>query len=288
MKYFKKYLAYILIILLFILSTGVIFYIYKNSNPKYLKVVFLNVGQGDAIYIESPNKKQILIDGGRGGNILPNLMKVMPLFDRSIDMLIITNPDQDHIGGLVEVLENYKVGMVLESGTKTETLVYNNLEKEIIKNKVIKNIAKRGMHIVLDEEKNIYFDILFPDRDVSTWERNDGSIVGRLVYKDKSFMLMGDATLYTENLIEWNENLKNLKSNVLKLGHHGSRTSTGLLWLEKVDPDIAIISAGKNNTYGHPHKEIIDKLKSLDIKFLETHKEGNLIFKTDGEVLIQK
>ena len=144
------------------------------------------------------------------------------------------------------------------------------------------------MHIVLDEEKNIYFDILFPDRDVSTWERNDGSIVGRLVYKDKSFMLMGDATLYTENLIEWNESLKNLKSNVLKLGHHGSRTSTGLLWLEKVDPDIAIISAGKNNIYGHPHKEIIDKLKSLDIKFLETYKEGNLIFKTDGEVLIQK
>lgn len=286
MKYFKKYLPYILIILLFIVGTGVIFYVYKNSNNRYLKVVFLDVGQGDSIYVESPNGKQMLIDGGGGSNILPNLIKVMPLFDRSIDIVIVTNPDQDHIGGLVEVLKNYKVGIVLEPGTKTETLIYENLEKEIIKNNISKKIAKRGMNIVLDEEKNIYFDILFPDRDVSNWERNDGSMVGRLVYKDQSFLLMGDATKYTENLIKWNENPQNLKSDVIKLGHHGSRTSSSLLWLETVDPDVAIISAGKNNRYGHPHKDILDNLKSLNIPFLATYLNGNIIFKTDGVQLI--
>jgi competence protein ComEC len=286
MKYFKKYLPYILIILLFVLSTGVIFYAYKNSNSRYLKVVFLDVGQGDSIYIESPNGKQMLIDGGGGDNILPNLIKVMPLFDKSIDMLIVTNPDQDHIGGLVEVLKNYKVGMVIEPGTKTDTLIYENLEKEIIKNNITKKIARRGMHIVLDEERNIYFDILFPDRDVSDWERNDGSIVGRLVYKDQSFMLMGDATKYTENLIKWNENPQNLKSDVIKLGHHGSHTSSSLLWLEIINPDVAIISAGKNNRYGHPHEDTLDNLKSLNISFLATYLNGNIILKTDGVKMV--
>jgi len=286
MKYFKKYLPYILIAALFIFSAGFIFYSYKNLNSRYLKVIFLDVGQGDAIYVESPNGKQMLIDGGNGENILPNLIKVMPLFDKSIDMLIVTNPDQDHIGGLVEVLRHYKVGVVLEPGTKTETLVYKNLEEEIINNNITKKIAKRGMHIILDENKNIYFDILFPDKDVSNWERNDGSIVGRLVYNNKSFMLMGDATKYTENLIKWNENPQNLKSDVVKLGHHGSNTSSSLLWLETINPDVAIISVGKNNLYGHPHKDTLENLKSLNIPFLVTSLSGNIIFKTDGIKLI--
>ncbi|MFA6515303.1 MAG: ComEC/Rec2 family competence protein [Candidatus Paceibacterota bacterium] len=286
MKYFKRYFPYILIIVLFIVSSCFLYFAYLKSNNRYLKVIFINVGQGDAIYIEAPNGRQMLIDGGGGETILPNLIKVMPVFDKSIDMVIVTNPDQDHIGGLVEVLKNYKIGMVLEPGTIPQTLIYENLEKEIFKNKITKKIARRGMHIVLDEKKNIYFDILFPDRDVSDWETNDGSIVGKLVYEDKSFMLMGDATKYTENLIKWNEQPEILKSNVLKLGHHGSRTSSSILWLETVNPDIAIISVGKNNRYGHPHKETLDSLNSLQIPFLATYLKGNIIFKTDGVKLV--
>jgi competence protein ComEC len=287
MKYLKKYFNYILVSILVFSLIFIIYFIFnQNKDSKYLKVVFLDIGQGDAIYIQAPNGKQVLIDGGSGKQILPKLIRVMPIFDKSIDMVIATNPDLDHIGGLVEVLKNYKVGTILESGIKPDTLIYKNLEEEILKNKVIKKNAQLGMHILLDEKENIYFDVLFPDRDVSDWERNDGSIVGQLVYKNKSFMFMGDATKYTENLMEWNKDLKNLKSNVLKLGHHGSRTSTGVLWLERVDPDVAIISAGKNNTYGHPHKETINNLNSLGIKFLETYKYGNLIFRTDGENLI--
>lgn len=282
----KKYLPYILIVLLFIISALFIYIEYQRTNSRYLKVVFLDVGQGDSIYIEAPNGKQMLVDGGGGSDILPKLMRTMPLFDKSIDMVVVTNPDQDHIGGLVEVLKNYKVGTVLEPGTKPKTLIYENLEKEIIKNKSIKKIARRGMHIILDEKKNIYFDILFPDRDVNNWETNDGSIVGRLVYGDESFMLMGDATKYTENLIKWNENPQNLKSTVLKLGHHGSKTSSSILWLETIEPDVAIISAGKNNRYGHPHKETIDNLNSLKIPFLSTYLKGNIFFKTDGVNLI--
>jgi len=289
MKYLKKYLAHTLIIFLVLFSLGILYISYKNpNNLNYLKVVFLDVGQGDAIYVEAPNGKQMLIDGGRDINILPKLIRIMPPMDKSIDIVVVTNPDQDHIGGLVEVLKNYQVGVVLEPGTESDTLVYQNLEKEILENKINKQIAHRGMRFILDEEKNIYFDILFPDRDVSTWERNDGSIVGKLVYGEDSFMLMGDATKYTENLIIWNENLKSLKSTVLKLGHHGSDTSSSFLWLEKVKPEIAIISAGKDNHYGHPRQSVIDNLALLKIPYFLTYQEGDIVFETNGKELIYK
>lgn len=286
MKYFKKYLPHILIFLLFVIAISILFFAYYRSGDSLLKVVFLDVDQGDAIYIEAPNGKQMLIDGGSGIGILPSLIKVMPPFDKSIDMVIVTNPDQDHIGGLVEVLKDYKVEIIIEPGTESNTLIYQNLEKEILKNKIPKKIGKSGMQIVLDDKQNIYFNILFPDKDVSSWERNDGSIVGKLVYKNKSFLLMGDATKYTENLIMWNENPKNLKSNVIKLGHHGSDTSSSLLWLETVNPDIAIISAGKNNRYDHPHKSVLDNLTLLNIPYFTTYEKGNIVLKTNGEDLI--
>lgn len=282
MKYFKKYLPYILIISLFAIGSYFLYLSYTQSSGQYLKVVFLDIGQGDAIYIEAPNGKQMLIDGGPGIEILPKLIQVMPAFDKSIDILVVTNPDQDHIGGLVEVLKDYKVGMVLEPGTKSDTLIYKNLEKEIRENKINNQIIKSKTQIVLDEKRNIYFDILFPDRDVSSWERNDGSIVGKLVYGSKSFMLMGDATKYTENLISWSEDQKNLKSDVLKMGHHGSNTSSSILWLEIVHPIIAIISAGENNRYGHPSEDTLNNLNSLGIPYLMTYQKGNIIFKTDG------
>ncbi len=288
MKYLKKYLSYILIIFIFLIGFLLLYFSYLNQSQAYLKVVFFDIGQGDAIYIEAPNGKQMLIDGGAGNNILPNLIKIMPPFDRSIDVVVVTNPDLDHIGGLVEVMDNYEVGLILEPGTNPKTVIYQNLEKEIIDNKVNKKIIKRGDRIILDEQENIYFDILFPDQDVSAWENNDGSIVGELVYNEISFMLMGDATKYTENLIMWNENAKVLEADVLKLGHHGSHTSSSILWLEKVKPKIAIISVGENNRYGHPHQDVLENLKSLSIPYLMTYKEGNIIFKTDGTDLIYK
>ena len=286
MKYFKKYFSYILIFFLFVVGFLLLYFSYLNQNQAYLKVIFFDIGQGDAIYIEAPNGKQMLIDGGAGNNILPNLIKIMPPFDRSIDVVVVTNPDLDHIGGLVSILKNYEVGFILEPGTNPKTIIYENLQKEIIDNNVNKKIVRRGDRIVLDQKENIYLDILFPDQDVSSWENNDGSMVGKLVYDNISFMLMGDATKYTENLIIWNEKEEVLQADVLKLGHHGSHTSSSLLWLEKVKPRIAIISAGKNNRYGHPHQDVLENLKSLSIPYLTTYEEGNIIFETDGNILV--
>lgn len=286
MKYFKRYLPYILILSLFIVGFGFLYLAYNPSNNKYLKVVFLDVGQGDAVYIEAPNGKQVLIDSGPDAKLLSSLAKVMPFADRSIDMIIATHPDMDHIGGFPLLIDNYKVTSIIENGTISSSEVFSSLEEKILKNKINKIIARRGMHIILDDKKNIYLDILFPDRDVSNFDSNDASIVSKLVYGDNSFLITGDASLYTENLIEWNEKESTLHSDVLKLAHHGARSSSSLLWLEKVNPSVAIISAGKNNSYGHPHKELLDRLLSLHIPFLSTMEKGNIIFKSDGIKLI--
>jgi beta-lactamase superfamily II metal-dependent hydrolase len=130
----------------------------------------------------------------------------------------------------------------------------------------------------LDNEKNIYLDILYPDRDVSKMESNDGSIVVKLVYGEESFMLTGDATSYTENIIYWNESSETLKSTILKLGHHGAKTSNSLMWLKKVNPETAIISVGENNRYNHPSSETLERLKTLKIPYRSTAEEGNIIF----------
>ncbi len=283
----RKYIPYLLIIILAIFTLSVWFLVLNHKDNKYLKVAFLDVGQGDSIYIEAPNGRQMLVDGGPDATVLSRLSKVMPFADRSIDMIVATHPDLDHIGGFPVLLDNYKVGNILENGFKSDSKIYSSLEEKVAKKKINKIIARRGMHIVLDDKRNIYFDILFPDRDVNTLESNEGSIVGKLVYGGESFMLTGDASLYTENLIEWNENDNTLHSNVLKLGHHGSRTSSSILWLKKVHPEVAIISVDKGNKYGHPHKELLDRLSSLHIPFLSTADLGNIVFESDGYKLIE-
>lgn len=287
MELIKKYKRYIPLILLIIFTVIIWFFVFDNgSNSKYLKVVFLDVGQGDSIYIETPSGKQVLIDGGPDARILSSLSKVMPFADRSIDMVVETHPDLDHIGGLPLVLSNYKISTIVENGAGGDSKTYIGLESLIQKKKINKLIARRGMRFILDEKRNIYFDIIYPDRDPSKLDSNEGSIVGRLVYGSESFMLTGDADLYVENIIKWNEGRNNIKSNVLKLGHHGSHTSNGELWLEEVDPDIAIISVDKNNKYGHPHKDVLDRLSNLKIPYLSTADKGNIVFKTDGVNLL--
>ena len=199
---YKKH-GLVLMVLVLIFCNSIIFYIdFKYSNRK-LTFVMMNVGQGDALFIESPTGTQIIVDGGPGKNILKELPKFMPFWDRSIDAVVITNPDKDHISGFTDILKLYKVDTVFEPGTMNDSSTYKNLEKEI-KNQDIPNIlAKKGM--IIDIGGGAYLEVLFPDRDVSMREVNDGSIVMRLIYGETSIMLTGDATLKTEKIILNNE-----------------------------------------------------------------------------------
>lgn len=253
-------------------------------------ISFLDIGQGDAIFIQAPNGTQVLLDGGLGKIVLSEISKVMPFFDRTLDAIIVSNPDKDHIGGFLDVLSKYKVDFDFEPGTISKTETYSALEEDVSSKKIKRIIARRGMDIVLDEEKNIYIRILFPDKDVSGYSTNDGSIVAKLVYGKTSVLLEGDAPQKTEyyllNLDK--NNPEELNTDILKVGHHGSRTSTAKPYIEALSPEYAVISLGKENKYGHPHEETLKTLNDLKIPILRTDLLGRITFESDGEKIIKK
>jgi competence protein ComEC len=274
----KKNSLFILFVVLFIFVFILFKIDYQNSHRK-LTFAVLDVGQGDALFIESPTGVQILIDAGPSRKVLSELSKVMPVFDRSLDAIIMTHPDQDHIGGSLDVLKNYSVGSVFESGVLVDSNTYQNLKTEIENKKIPDFLARRGTR--LDLGGGAFLDILFPDRDVSSWETNGGSIVAKLSYGNNSIMLTGDAPVKTEKIILAENSAENLHSDILKLGHHGSRSSTSSEFLKAISPKIGLISVGLNNRYGHPHQEILDLLKNFGVQVFRTDQLGQIKIKCD-------
>jgi len=220
-----------------------------------------------------------MFDAGPPRSVLGPLQRVMSPFDKSIDAFVITNPDADHIGGLADILKNYKVGEVFESGTLTDSKTYQSLREEMKKQNVPDILAKKGMR--LDIGGGAYIDILFPDRDVSEWATNDGSVVAKLTYGKTSIMLTGDAGAKTEKIILGENSTTQLNSTILKVGHHGSRTSSSPSFVKAVSPEYAMISVGKDNKYGHPHQETLDTLTQVGAKILRTDLIGTIIMKCD-------
>jgi competence protein ComEC len=265
----------------------VVWYAVFAEQRDFLTVAFLDVGQGDAVFIETPDGKQILIDGGPNNSVLRQLTKVMPFYDRSIDMIILTHPDKDHLEGLVSVLENYEIDFVLESGVNSDSNEYTEFEKIVSEKNIKKVLARQGMNIPLcKNEKNCqnYFEILFPVGDVSEFETNTASVVLKLVYGKNSFLFTGDSPQAIEKYLAESFG-KELDIDVLKLGHHGSKTSTSDIFLGFTNPEYVVASVGKNNSYGHPHKEILDLLKQFEIDLLRTDNIGTIIFESDGQSL---
>ena len=224
MKNFQKNLKWYLLGILFIATVSIWYTVSASTGGNRLTVAFLDVGQGDSIYIEAPNGNQVLVDGGSSKKVLRELGEVMPFYDRSIDVVVATHPDKDHIGGLIPVIENFSIDAVFEPGVESDTKIYQLLES-IIKEKEIKKVlARRGMVIWLDKKNGVYLRILFPNQDVSGWDTNDASIVAELNYGERSFLLTGDSPRGIENYLIYLDG-DNLKTDVLKLGHHGSKTS---------------------------------------------------------------
>ena len=255
--------------------------IWAAPTPSGFAVSFLDVGQGDSILIESGNV-QMLIDGGADQSVLRELGKKMPFWDRRIDAVVATHPDKDHIGGLVDVIKRYKVGTFIESGVESDTPHAAALKKEVTKKNLDPVLARRGMRIELGSGG--YADILFPDRDVPTIETNTGSIIMRVAYGGTSFMLTGDAPSSVEKyLVALNRG--ELDSDILKAGHHGSKTSSAETFISAVSPQAVVFSRGCDNTYGHPAKEVAERFQKLKIPALDTCENGTITFTSDGKTL---
>ena len=278
-KTYKKYGLLIIFFLLLVMDIFLLRLDWQHSQ-KVFTFAMLYVGQGDALFIESPTGAQILFDAGPARKILGPLARVMPPLDRTIDAIVITNPDADHIGGFLDILKNYKVDLVLEPGTQNSSKTFQNLKTEIQRQKIPNVLAKRGMKINLGGGAVI--DILFPDRDVSSWGTNDGSVVARLSYGGTSVLLMGDATAKTEKIILEKNSSTYLRNDVLKVGHHGSRSSTYSALVQSVAPAYALISSGASNSYGHPHQEVLKTLVDAGAQIFRTDLLGTIILKSDG------
>lgn len=257
-------------------ATFFVFYVLSQHQDKTLTFAMLDVGQGDVLFIESPTGTQVLVDGGPKNNVLEVLPQVMPFWDKTLDALIITNPDADHISGFASVLDMYKVDMVFEPGTHNGSTLYKNIHKKIKEKNIPHILLRRGMRLDLGGEA--YLDIFFPDREVFDWSTNDGSTVMRLVYGDHSVLLTGDATEKTENILLQNSKEK-LDSDILKVGHHGSRTSTSADFVKASTPQYALISSGEGNSYGHPHREVLNILTNAKAQILRTDEVGTIVFK---------
>jgi len=271
----------------FIIINIFIFYAIFQYHNNFLKVTFLNVGQGDAIFIESPTGNQILIDGGPNKKILEALGGAMPFYDRSIDAVLATHPDLDHIGGLPEVLNSYKVKEYFDNGVKSETDASKELAKDISDKKITHSLLKRGE--LMDLGGGVFIEILFPFDvpDPKSKDTNEYSIVAKVYYGNTSFLLTGDAPIATEKLLVAYDG-KRLASDVLKVAHHGSKNSLSDAFLSAVSPKFSVISVGKDNRYGHPNQEVLDFLGKINTKILETFISGNICFYSDGTSITEE
>jgi competence protein ComEC len=248
------------------------------ATSQNLTAHFIDVGQGDSILLQF-NQTDILIDAGS-----QNMGARVETYLRnqgvsSLDLLVSTHPHEDHIGGLSKILRDFPVDNVLDSGQPHSSQVFNTYLTLIDQKNITYTTAERGQKVSLDP--NVTIDVLSPPETLFKGDLNQNSIVLKVAYNNVSFLLMGDANDKAEsNLISSGQDLK---SDILKVGHHGSATSSSYLFLSKVLPSIGIISVGTGNDYGHPTQQTLSALEDIGSTIYRTDTSGNIIVTTDGE-----
>lgn len=277
--YGKSFFFFLGVFLSFISITFLI----SLGLPKKLQVSFLDVGQGDSILIQTPSGHDMLIDGGASDRVLENISSKMNYFDRHIDIVIATHADSDHVTGLIPVLQKYTVGHILTSPRKGDTDVFEELEKHIASEGAEVHVAEGGDGI--DFGDGVVVKVLYPEKNFLPRgrETNDASVVVLINYSDQSILLTGDlSSVYESRLLE-----EGLPRNITiyKAGHHGSKYSSGEQLLSYIKPKYAVISAGKDNRYGHPNEETLNRLKTYGEVTLSTIEQGVITFFLDGKTV---
>ena len=252
-----------------------------------LHVSFLDVGQGDAIFVVTPGGRQALIDGGADPRrLLNHLGGRVPFWDDSLDLVALTHPHEDHVAGLVETLDRYDVGMALERGFDFQSPGYALWQSALADRGIPVLQAVEGQQILLD--RGVLLEVIYPPANLlegTTSDVNNASVVMRLVYGDTSFLLTGDVHWDAESYI-LSRSLP-IRSDVLKAPHQGSNTSTSPAFVREVSPQVAVISVGADNAFGHPHPETLDTLKAAlpEDRVLTTARNGTVTFTSDGSRL---
>ena len=248
-----------------------------------MTITFLDVGQGDATLIETPKGNKILIDVGPDGRVLNSLSKELHVFDKNIAAIFITHADLDHAGGIVDVLGYFNVSNIYISKIAEDSEIYKSMYSELEKHDdVIVRKLDGSNQVVIDKEYGVVLDILSPIKDYPYKNRNDKSFFMKLTYEDNAFIFSGDAGVEIEEYIIRNS-YDSLDSDVLKIGHHGSSSSTSLGFIKAISPKYGIISSEKDNEYGHPHQDVLDLLEEEGVIVKRNDEIGNISFISDGK-----
>lgn len=254
-----------------------------ETSKSELEITVFDVGQGDAIFVETADGHQMLVDGGPDDTVLAKLGEVMPIGDREIDLVVISHPHADHINGLVSVLERYQIDKIITSGVEYKSVAYDAL-RGLIQSKNIETD-------IIDDKETFDFggakiDIFYPKKSfVGKLVKNvhDADVVLKVTEDERSILLTGDAEASAET--EMISAGDDLRADVLKVGHHGSKTSSSEEFLDAVNPDYAVISVGAGNTYGHPHASVLRRLRDHGAKIFRTDENGDVTIRTDGHSL---
>ena len=284
----KKLLAVVLLVLVVI---GGAVFVYAAGwlggfkvaqyNKDDLGVFFIDVGQGDAILIRSPDGRFMMIDAGAGksADLLVKTLKSYGV--KTLDYFVLTHPDEDHVGGAAAILESFDVKAVLASDAGAATKVWRD---------TVAAIEEEGCAFLTVSAGNVYrffencdFKILGPVDVEAASDVNNQSVVLRLDYGKTSFLFTGDAGKEEEQSMLERFDAKEFSADVLKLGHHGSSSSSGQAFLSAVNPRFAVVSCGKNNAYGHPHASVLGALSERNVKVLRTDESGTVILQSDQE-----
>ena len=259
------------------------------QNLGKFRLIFCDVGQGDGMLLVSHSGKQIIVDGGPGTKIVDCLSANMPFWDRTVELVVATHAQKDHIEGLLEVLARYKVGMIAETKVNNSSELYRAWQKAVENEKAKVYVAKAGDRLSIDAKQGqtLSIDILWPDAQrLSQWQAsppsdlNESAIVLRVNYgpsTSSGFCAYLTADIPKETL----QGLIEKECQILKIAHHGSKTGTNEEILNEVRPRLAIIQVGKNS-YGHPTKEVLDLLRSKAVKILRNDTNGIIEIKSDG------
>ncbi|MCK5211805.1 MBL fold metallo-hydrolase [Candidatus Parcubacteria bacterium] len=303
------FVLFIIVVIAFVLLslwhlTANYFFTTQAQNRELI-ISFLDIGQGDAALIKTPAGHNILIDGGPGTKILEPLSKELSWYDKTIDLMILTHPHSDHVDGLIPVLKRYEVKQILGTGVVHSSPTYLAWLDLVREQNIPLTIVDREQ--IIDLGSDCYLQLIYPLTNLSGREvsnLNNSSIVARLIYKDTSFLFMGDAEIEVEQElvslvpppfsplslrrrgvggeVEGQRGIV-LRSNVLKAGHHGSDTSSSKEFLDLVKPEFAIISSGIDNSFGHPSRRVIKRLERIGASILRTDELGTIRIRSDGK-----
>lgn len=240
------------------------------TDARELRVVFLDVGQGDAILI-SRGSNQVLIDGGRSGaTLLAGIARHVPFWDRTIETVIATHPDADHIGGFPELFSRYRVRTYLDNGTRSESRVFSLLETRRDESDAETMLARRDLTVSFPDGGTL--TVLYPNGQTGFPDANTGSVVSRFSFGETDFLLTGDLPKEERYFPDPGT------ADVLKVSHHGSKHSTSETFLRLVSPKEAVVSVGPNS-YGHPDTEVLARLSMIGTTVRRTDRFGDIVYR---------